>query len=180
MDEQHAKNLIRTLVEIAKEKQVIVLSHNAKFCQDFRDLFYGTDYLFYEFSGYSRHGPEIDLKQDPLNTYLTIARERYNGNMEERAITANNIRKAIERFTLDLLVHKGGRGRGKVSGWKLDERLDKIEISKLLTLGEIGEIRAVLNVCDAGSHEPPRREITPGELLDGIVTIENLASKHLK
>jgi len=179
MDEQHGKNLIRTLIKIAQERQVVVLSHNAKFCQDFTDLSYGTDYLFYEFSGYSKNGPRIDLKQAPLETYISIARDYHNGNMEERAIAANNLRKAIERFTLDVLVHKGKIGRGKASGMKLDKRLEKIEISNLITLKEIGEIKAVLNVCDAGSHEPPRREVTPEELLDGIVTVENLASKYL-
>lgn len=180
MDENHAKNLIRILVEIAKEKQVVVLSHNAKFCQDFRDLFYGTDYLFYEFSGYSKTGPRIELKQAPLDAYISIARSLHSGNMEERANAANNLRKAIERLTLDMLIYKGKKGRGKASELKLDERLEKIEILKLLVLEEIGEIKAVLKVCDAGSHEPPRREITPEELLDGIATIENLASKHLE
>ena len=180
MDENHAKNLIRILIEIAKEKQVIVLSYNTKFCQDFRDLFYGIDYLFYEFSGYSKNGPRIDLKQAPFDTYITVTRKYYDGNMEERAIAANNLRKAIERFTLDMLVRKGKMGSVKASELKLDERLDKIETLKLLTSGEIGEIKAILNVCDAGSHEPPKREVTPTELLDGTVTMENLASKYLK
>lgn len=180
MDDDHAKNLIRILTEIAKDKQVIVLSHNAKFCQDFRDLFYGTDYLFYEFSGYSKNGPRIDLKQAPFDTYVAIARAYCDGNMEERAIAGNNLRKAIERFTLDVLVHRGKRGYGKASSWKLDERLEKMEASKLLALEEIGEIKAVLNVCDACSHEPPRREVTPKELLDGIDAMENLCSKYLK
>jgi hypothetical protein len=49
-----------------------------------------------------------------------------------------------------------------------------------LTCEEIGEIRAVLNVCDASSHEPPRREVGSKELADGIATIENLYSKRLK
>jgi hypothetical protein len=180
MDEDHAKNLIRILAELTKQKQVIVLSHNNKFCQDFRDLFYGTDYLFYEFSGYSENGPKIDLKQASFDTYTAIARKYHNGNMEERAIAANNLRKAIERYTLDMLIHKGKMGHGRASDLKLDERLDKIETAKLLTLDEIGEVKAVLNVCDAGSHEPPRREVTPKELLDGIVAMENLASKYLK
>jgi len=180
MDEDHAKNLIRILAELTKQKQVIVLSHSNKFCQDFRDLFYGTDYLFYEFSGYSENGPKIELKQASFDTYTTIAREYHNGNMEERAIAANNLRKAIERYTLDMLIHKGKMGHGRASDLKLDERLDRIETAKLLTLEEIGELKAVLNVCDAGSHEPPKREVTPKELRDGIVTMENLASKYLK
>jgi len=180
MDEYHTKNLIRILANIVKEKQVIVLSHNTKFCQDFRDLFYGTDYLFYEFSSYSKKGPRIDLKQAPFDTYVDIAKDYYDGNMEERAIAANNLRKAIERFALDILVLKGKRGRGKASGWKLDERLEKIEKFQLLTLNEIGEIRTILNVCDAGSHEPPKRDVTPNELLDGITTLKSMVQKSLK
>jgi len=180
MDENHAKNLIRILAVIAKSKQVIVLSYNAKFCQDFRNLFYGIDYLFYEFSGYSKNGPRIDLKQAPFETYIAIARKYQDGNMEERAIAGNNLRKAIERFALDLLVHKGKMGYGKASELKLDERLEKIETKNLLALNEIGEIRAILNICDAASHEPPRREVTPTELSDGATTLTSLASKHLK
>jgi len=180
MDENHAKNLIRILKEIAKEKQIIVLSYDTKFCQDFTDLFYGTDYIFYEFSGYSKNGPKIDLKQAPFDTYLTIARRYHDGTMEERAIAANNLRKAIERFALDILVRKGKMGRGKALELKLDERLEKIETSNLMTIEEIGEVKVIMNVCDAGSHEPPRREVTPTELLDGIVTMEKLASKYLK
>jgi len=180
MDEDHAKNLIRILKELSKEKQVIVLSYDVKFCQDFRDLFYGEDYLFYEFSGHSINGPKIELKQAPFDAYMKIAQEYYDGNMEERAIAANNLRKAIERLSFDILVQKAKIGRGKASELKLDERLDKIETQKILTAEEIGEIKAILNTCDAGSHEPPRREVTPTELQDGIATIENLATKHLK
>jgi energy-coupling factor transporter ATP-binding protein EcfA2 len=180
MDEHHAKNLIRILADIAKEKQVIVLSYDSKFCQDFMDLFYGVDYLFYEFSGYSENGPRIDLKQAPFDTYIGIVRKYQDGNMEERAIAANNLRKAIERFTLDLLVQKGKMGRGRASDLKLDERLEKIETANLLTLREIGEIKVALNTCDAGSHEPPRREVTPTELSDGTIAMVNLVSKYLK
>jgi len=180
MDEHHAKNLIRTLTQIAKEKQVIVLSHNTRFCQDFIDLFYGKDYLFYEFSTYSKNGPKIDLKQAPFDTYISIAQEHHNGNTEERAIAANNLRKAIERFTLDVLIHLGNTGRGKASRLKLDERLEKIEKLNLLSLQEIGEIKVVLNTCDSGSHEPPRREVTPEGVRDGIAVLEKLALKYLQ
>jgi len=180
MDEHHAKNLIRILTQIAEEKQVIVLSHNTRFCQDFRDLFYGKDYLFYEFSTYSKNGPKIDLKQAPFDTYISLAKEYYNGNTEERAIAANNLRKAIERFTVDVLIHLGKTGHGKASKMKLDERLDKIEKLNLLSLQEIGEIKVVLNTCDSGSHEPPRREVTPEGVRDGISVLEKLALKYLQ
>jgi AAA15 family ATPase/GTPase len=180
MDEDHGKNLIRVLGEVRTSKQVIVMSHNAKFCQDFTDLFYGQDYLFYEFSGYSMKGPKIDLKHTPYEAYTMIARKYFNGNLEERAISGNNLRKAIERFTSDLLTQKGKLSYSKAYGLNLDERLDKIETTELLTCKEIGEIKAVLNVCDASSHEPPRREVGSKELADGIATIKNLYSKHLK
>jgi wobble nucleotide-excising tRNase len=180
MDEVHAKNLIRILADVSKDRQVIVLSYDAKFCQDFRDMFYGTDYLFYEFSGYSKNGPTIDLKQAPFETYIAISRKYQDGNMEERAIAANNLRKAIERFTLDLLVQKAKMGRGKASELSLYELLEEIEKRKMLALKEIGEIKTALNTCDAGSHEPPRREVTPTELSDGATTMENLLSKYLK
>jgi hypothetical protein len=61
----------------------------------------------------------------------------------------------------------------------LEERLEEIDKRKLLPREEIGEIKAMLNVCDAGSHEPPRREVTPTALIDGISVIEKLNSKHL-
>ena len=179
IDEPHAKNLIRILADISKERQVIVLSYDANFCQDFRDIFYGTDYFFYEFSGYLQNGPRIDLKQAPFDTYMSISRKYQDGNMEERAIAANNLRKAIERFTLDLLVQKGKIGRGKVSGMNLDERLEEIEKKEMLTLEEIGEIKVALNTCNAGSHEPPKREVTPTELSDIAETMKNLVTKYL-
>jgi hypothetical protein len=119
------------------------------------------------------------LKQAPFDTYVRIARRHYDGNTEERAIAANNLRKAIERFAFDLLVQKAKRGLGKTSELKLDERLEKIETQKKLNREEIGEIKTILNTCDAGSHDPPRREVTPNELLDGITTMEGLAAKHL-
>lgn len=180
MDEDHAKNLIRIIDEVHIEKQVIVLSHNAKFCQDFTDLFYGQDYLFYEFSGDSKEGPKINLKQAPFETYIAIAKKYCNGNMEERAISGNNLRKTIERFASDVLIHKGKRSHAKVYELNLDERLDKIETTKLLTLKEIGEIKGALNVCDASSHEPPRTEVTSKELIDGIEVMDSLFSKYLK
>jgi DNA repair exonuclease SbcCD ATPase subunit len=180
MDEDHGKNLIRILGEVRTSKQVIVMSHNAKFCQDFTDLFYGQDYLFYEFSGYTIEGPKIDLKHAPYETYTIIAKKYFDGNLEERATSGNNLRKAIERFTSDLLTQNGKMSYSKAYGLSLDERLEKIETTKLLTCPEIGEIKAVLNVCDASSHEPPRREVASKELADGIATIENLHSTHLK
>ncbi|MGA2768571.1 MAG: AAA family ATPase [Candidatus Bathyarchaeia archaeon] len=179
MDEDHAKNLIRIIDEVHMKKQVIVLSHNARFCQDFTDLFYGQDYLFYEFSGDSKEGPRIDLKQAPFQTYIANAKEYCGGNTEERATSGNNLRKAIERFTADVLIHIGKRGHAKVYELSLDERLDKIETAKLMTLKEIGEIKSVLNVCDASCHEPPRREVTSRELTDGIEVIDSLFSKYL-
>lgn len=180
MDEDHGKNLIRILGEVHKSKQVILMSHNANFCRDFTDLFYGQEYLFYEFSGYSAKGPRIDLKYAPFKTYMTIARRYSDGNLEERAISGNNLRKAIERLACDLLIQNGKLSHSKVYEMSLDERLGKIETRALLTLAEIGEIRGVLNVCDASSHEPPGREVTSKELADGIATIENLYSKRLK
>lgn len=180
MDEDHAKNLVRIIDDVRTKKQVIVLSHNAKFCQDFTDLFYGQNYLFYEFSGQSKEGPKINLKQAPFETYIAIAKKYYNGNMEERAIAGNNLRKAIERFTSDMLIHKGKRSHAKVYELNLDERLDKIETNQLLTLKEIGEIKGVLNVCDAASHEPPRTEVTSKELIDGIEVMNTLFLKYLK
>ena len=180
MDEDHAKNLIRIIDDVRTKKQVIVLSHNAKFCQDFTDLFYGQNYLFYEFSGQSKEGPKINLKQAPFETYIAIAKKYCNGNMEERAIAGNNLRKAIERFTSDMLIHKGKRSHAKVYELNLDERLDKIETNQLLTLKEIGEIKGVLNVCDAASHEPPRTEVTSKELIDGIEVMNALFLEYLK
>jgi DNA repair exonuclease SbcCD ATPase subunit len=180
MDEDHAKNLIRIIDDVHTKKQVIVLSHNAKFCQDFTDLFYGQNYLYYEFSGHSKEGPKINLKQAPFEAYIAIAKKYCNGNMEERAIAGNNLRKAIERFTSDVLIHKGKRSHAKVYELNLDERLDKIETNQLLTLKEIGEIKGALNVCDAASHEPPRTEVTSKELVDGIEIMDTIFLKYLK
>ncbi len=180
MDEDHSKNLIRILDNVHATKQVVIASHNARFCQDFKALFYGRDYLFYEFFGNEVDGPKIDLKQAPFETYVSIAKKYCNGNSEERATSGNNLRKAIERFTADMLIIKGKISYNRTYNMKLEERLEKIEISKLLSLEEIGEIKGMLKICDSASHEHPEREVTSTELLDGVSTLETLFDKHLK
>jgi hypothetical protein len=180
MDEDHGKNLIRVLDEVHETKQVIVASHNSAFCHDFRDLFYGRDYLFYEFSGNSIEGPSIDLKQALFETYISIAKKYHNGNSEERAISGNNLRKAIERFTADVLIFKGKLSYKRTYDMKLEERLEKLETTRLFTLEEIGEIKGMLKICDSASHERPEREVASTELRDGISTLQTLFAKHLK
>lgn len=179
MDEDHSKNLIRIVDDVHASKQVFIASHNARFCQDFRDLFYGRDYIFYEFFGNEIGGPKIDLKQAPFATYLSIAKKYCNGNSEERATSGNNLRKAIERFTADMLIIKGKLSYNRTYN-KLDERLEKIETTKMLSFEEIGEIKGMLKICDSASHEHPEREVTSTELVDGVRTLELLFDKHLK
>lgn len=179
MDEDHSKNLIRILDDVHENKQVIITSHNARFCQDFRDLFYGRDHAFYEFSGNSVEGPIIDLKEAPFEMYMTTAKKHVDGNMEERATSGANLRKAIERLTVEILRQKGKLSYRRAYEMKLDRRLDKIETSQLLTLKEIGEIKGTLNICDSACHDAPKREVTSNELKDGISIIEALFSKYL-
>jgi hypothetical protein len=179
MDEDHGKNLIRILDEVHSNKQVIITSHNARFCQDFKELFYGRDYLFYEFSGNSIEGPDIDLKKASFKNRIEVAKKYYNGNSEEREISGNHLRKAIERLTADILIQKASLSHKRVDEMKLEERLEKLETSKILAVPELGEIKAMLKICDSASHEKPEREVTSTELRDGISTLEAIYSKHL-
>jgi hypothetical protein len=180
MDDDHSKNLIRLLDEIHTTKQVIVSSHNARFCQDFRDLFYGREILFYEFFGNELNGPKVELKQAPFEAYLSIGKKFYNGNSEERPISGNNLRKAIERFSSDLLVTKSQWTYSKAYNTSLDDHLQKIEASGLIPIKDIGEIKGMIRVCNSACHEPPEREVTPAELMDVIRVLSKMYQTYLK
>lgn len=180
MDEDHSKNLIRIFDDVHERKQVIVTSHNARFCRDFVALFYGRDYTFYEFSGDSIEGPIIDLQDAPFNMYIKIAKRNAGGNSEERATSGTNLRKAVERFAAEILIQKGKLSFKSANSLKLEERLEKIEKAVLLALKEIGEIKAMLDICDPACHDDPKREVTSRELKDGISVIEALYSNNLR
>jgi ATPase subunit of ABC transporter with duplicated ATPase domains len=182
MDDEHSKNLIRILKRISKDRQVIVLSHSRTFYQDFGDLFYGQDYLAYEFSNYTKEGPRITLLKENIDNCLDLAELTAHGTFEERSNAANNIRKAIENFTTEFLMHKCGYTISQATKKfeKLEDKMGELEKSGKIEIGDIAEIKAFLNIGDPGSHARPKRDFTTNDLLDGIKLVNNLKTKYLR
>jgi DNA repair exonuclease SbcCD ATPase subunit len=181
MDEEHSKNLIRILKRISKDRQVIIMSHSRTFYQDFDDLFYGQEYLSYEFSNYTKEGPRITLQKGNIDNCLDLAELSAHGTFEERSNAANNIRKAIENLAAEFLIHKCGYTISQVTKrfGKLEEKMEELEKSGKIEIDDIAEIKAFLNIGDPGSHARPKRDFTTNDLLDGIKLVRNLKTKYL-
>ena len=179
MDINHSKHLIRILKRIAEDKQVIVLSHSLSFKQDFDKLFYDKSFLSYEFSDYNKDGPKITLMKGNIDNCLEYAKKLAYGTTPERHIAGSNIRKALENFMVEFLIHKCGLGISRVNNMKLNDHIIKMEESKDSSTGDIAEIKALLNVVDPASHGIPKRDISTAEILDGIQLIKELKEKYL-
>jgi hypothetical protein len=174
MDINHSKNLIRILKRLSSNKQIIVLSHSHSFKQDFDDIFYGVDFLSYDFSDYKQQGPKITLMKGSIDNCLDFAKKLARGTLTERHTAGTTVRKALENFTAELLIQKGGVGISKASKLKQEERIVKIEELGLCTTDDIGEIKALLNILDPVSHGRPRRDASDAEILDGIKIVGGL------
>ncbi len=179
MDINHSKNLIRILKRLSSDKQVIVLSHSHSFKQDFDDIFYGVDFLSYDFSDYKQQGPRIMLMKGSIDNCLEFAKKLAKGNMIERHSAGSTVRKALENFTAELLITKGGVGISRASKLKQEERIVKIEELGLCTTNDIGEIKALLNILDPVSHGRSRRDASDAEIIDGIKTVDRLKKTFL-
>ena len=178
MDVSHSANLIDIFKDISKRKQVIVLTHQKYFCEDFDDIFYDDAYLKYEFFGEDEKGPRIEKLKGSLNNCLDVAKKNANGNTKQRENAATELRKGIEVLATDILIQKYGQTSSSLRKQNLDDLLRRLE-GRGIDKKDLADIRTVINIGDPSSHGNATRDIAPSEIHRGIEIIERIKTGYL-
>jgi energy-coupling factor transporter ATP-binding protein EcfA2 len=182
MDINHSGRIINILFEKCKSKQIVVLTHEKQFCDDFHNKFYYEDYLEYELSRYHKDGPTIELKKAPLENCLEIVKRYARGSQKERESGATELRKAVEILCIDILVQKCSHSLSQAR--KCGSRgpkgfLDKLEKISRIDNQDVAELRRIIDLTNPQAHATIPAEISSGDLVDGAGKIEEIRSKYL-
>ena len=184
LDQAHSIRLIDLLKEKSQQKQIIVLSHQKTFCDDFDDKFYYDKYLMWEFSKYDVTGPQIELKKGSLENCLEMAKKNANGNTKQRENAATELRKAIEVLCSDMLIQKFSHTSSQVrklvaKGSGVSKLYEKLEKITQVDNQDIAELRVIENIGNPSAHGILTRDVTPSEIKRGIIKIEEIRNKYL-
>ncbi len=182
MDINHSGKLLDILFEESKSKQIVVLTHEKRFCDDFHDKFYYEKLLEYEFSGYDKKGPKIEIKKAPLENCLEIIRFHAKGSRNEREEAATALRKAVEILCLDMLIQKFNHAptQARRIGEKGPEGfLDKLEKINQIDRQDIAELRRIIDITNPQTHATMPKDVSTADLLDGVKRIEEIRDRYL-
>ncbi len=177
MDDAHSNQLIDILREHANNKQIIVLSHSSKFCEDFEIHFGKENLLRYEFTQGDENGPKIALEEGPIRILLDFAQKYSRGNKEERKTAGNNLRRAVEKLLAEYLIGKG-QDRNSVYRLRKDELFKRAKNAGLVE-NDLRDLESILSFADPASHGHDPKDIETGDLEWGIQKIKDLSQKLL-
>ena len=180
MDANHVTNLATLLLDFAETKQVLVFTHQADFCKQLCDLFYGKRLLRYEFFSFSKEGPGIQLDYGPFNGCLEFASGKKLGTRIERKSAANNVRCAMEDFCRRFLVEKQNISPGKVRKLTLGQLLSELERVNF-DPNYLGKLRMIKSKCDKASHGDQYEivDVSTGEIDSAIRILKEVDAKYL-
>lgn len=182
MDENHSQALIDILVDIAKKKQVIVLTHSKAFFRKMCARMHHLKPLIYLFYNNDDKGPQIKLDQgEPLACIATMEELLKKGDMHSLEMASHSLRKAIESVCIEYLLNHGV-GFNKTKGLQ-NSGLHNLfsECEKYgLPPDEIGKLRSLLDTSHSDSHAWSIADTTPGGLRKGNEYVRDIYSGYIR
>jgi hypothetical protein len=184
MDDMHTDNFINNVLEnIVKENyQIFILSHlHSKVYEQILNRYKEKTPTAIEFYGYTKEGPNIKIKGERFDGYISLAEQNYNGDVEQRKTAATMIRQALEAYTKEYYSKKSGEEVPDTYKNKTFSVLDDKLLSRVPIDGnERGRLRLIGRNCDIGSHDDQKSEPpTSPELHRYIDTLKGLWKKHI-
>jgi hypothetical protein len=182
MDENHSQALIDILVETAKKKQVIVLTHSKAFFRKLCARMYHLKPLVYLFYHNDDKGPKIILdKGEPLSYISSI--QSYCKVSDPRSLetASHHLRKAIESICIEYLLSRGV-GFSKTQGLQ-NAGLNHlfVECEKLgLPASELGKLKSLLDMSHSDSHAWSIADTTKGGIMNGVQYIQEIYNNYVK
>jgi hypothetical protein len=108
MDENHTHALIDILVNLSKNKQVIILTHSKVFFRRLQARFYHLKPLVYSFFYNEEKGPSISLDPGETLSHLELINNNCKkGDPKSLETASQQLRKAIESICIEFLLDKG-------------------------------------------------------------------------
>ncbi|MBW1738367.1 MAG: AAA family ATPase [Deltaproteobacteria bacterium] len=182
MDENHSQALIDILVDIAKYKQVIVLTHSKSFYRKMSARMHYLRPLTYLFYNNDDKGPQIQLDQGETSACVASI-EGYikKGDMRSLETASHLLRKAIESICIDFLLDQG-LGFNKTKGLQNSGLHNLfVECEKYgLPSNEIGKLKSLLDTSHSNSHAWSIVDVTPGGLRTGTKYIKEIYDSYIK
>ncbi len=185
MDDMHTDYFINDVIEklIKENYQIFILSHLQK--KVYEQVLYRYKEQLptpMELYGCTIEGPQIEIKGERFDGYISLAEQNYNGSVEQRKIAANMVRNALEAYTKEYFCKKSGEELPKQFKNKTFTILDDKLLSRVGINGnERGKMRLIGRKCDTGSHDDQKAEPpTTSELRGYIDTLKGLYRKHIK
>jgi hypothetical protein len=181
MDENHSQALIDILVDTAKKKQVIVLTHSKSFFKRIRARMLHLKPLVYNFYNNDDKGPKIMIDEGETRVCVATIKDCIKkGDTSSLENGSQHLRKAIESVCVDyLLAHNVAFNRAislKASGFSnLFAECEKLG----LPLEEIGKMKSVLDTSHSDSHAYSLTDTTQGKLRSGIMYIQEIYDGYI-
>jgi ABC-type polar amino acid transport system ATPase subunit len=181
MDENHSQALIDILVDTAKKKQVIVLTHSKSFFKRMRARMLHLKPLVYHFYNNDDKGPKIMIDEGESWACVATVKDCIKkGDTHSLEDGSQHLRKAIESVCVEyLLGHGVAFNRAKnlqTSGFNhLFSECGKFGLPP----EEIGKLKSLLDTSHSDSHAWSIADTTPGGLRAGTHYIEGIYNGYI-
>jgi len=181
MDANHSQALIEILVETAKVKQVIVLTHSKDFWRRLRARF-GPDHpKAYNFYSNDATGPKVVLEKSDTIAHLEGAAKHLKaGDAKSLEEASALLRKAIESVCFEYLLEKGTAfNRAKALQMNGLPHLFAESEKQGMAAGDIAKLRSLLPSSHPDSHAISLVDTTSGGLKTGAGLIREVYQAYL-